>query len=58
MTRCIMGDSDLEYWVAFNRIPGVGRVRYSLLEKHFGRLENAWSAAASELKAAGLDEKM
>src|SRR4030042_1034790 len=42
--------SDTQYWVALNRIPGVGRVRYQLLEKHFGRMENAWRAtpAASE----------
>jgi DNA processing protein len=49
--------SDTQYWVAFSRIPGIGRVRYQLLEKHFGRLENAWSAAAGELRAAGLDER-
>ncbi len=50
-----MADSDIKYWVAFNRIPGIGRVRYSLLEKHFGRLGNAWTASRGELKAAGLD---
>src|SRR4030043_2285079 len=50
-------NSDIQYWVAFNRIPGIGRARYQLLEKHFGRLENAWSATAAELRAAGLDER-
>jgi len=49
--------SDIQYWVAFNRIPGIGRARYQLLEKHFGRLENAWRATAGELRAAGLDER-
>ncbi len=49
--------NDIQYWVAFNRIPGIGRVRYSLLEKHFGRLESAWTATPAELRAAGLDEK-
>jgi len=49
--------NDTQYWVAFNRIPGIGRVRSSLLEKHFGRLENAWTATPAELRAAGLDEK-
>jgi DNA processing protein len=49
--------SDLQYWVALNRIPGIGRARYQLLEKHFGHLENAWSATAGELRAAGLDER-
>jgi len=47
--------SDLKYWVAFGRIPRIGRARVSLLEKHFGRLENAWTASAGELRAAGLD---
>jgi len=52
-----MADSDTKYWVAFNRIPGLGRVRYALLEKHFGSLENAWTATGAELRAAALDEK-
>jgi DNA processing protein len=47
--------SDLKYWLAFGRVPRIGRVRFSLLEKHFGRLENAWSASAAELRGAGLD---
>src|SRR4030067_64107 len=47
--------SDTQYWVAFNRIAGVGRARYRLLEKHFGRLENAWRATAAELPAAGAE---
>ncbi|HKZ51255.1 MAG TPA: DNA-processing protein DprA [Dehalococcoidia bacterium] len=52
-----MSVSDLPYWVAFNRIPGIGRVRHSLLEKRFGRLEEAWKAPPSELREAGLDER-
>ena len=48
--------TDLKYWVAFGRIPRIGRARFSLLEKHFGRLENAWTASAAELRAAGLDQ--
>ena len=50
--------NDLEYWVAFNRIPGIGRVRYSLLLKHFGALKQAWQANAAELRAAGLEERV
>lgn len=48
---------DLKYWVAFNLIPGIGRARFALMEKHFGSLEEAWHADAHELKAAGLDAK-
>ncbi len=49
--------SDLKYWVAFNRIQGIGRVRFSQLESHFGDLQAAWHAGPSELRAAGLDAK-
>ena len=49
--------SDIKYWVAFNRIPRIGRVRFKLLEERFGTLEKAWSAGLSELRAAGLDSK-
>jgi len=49
--------SDLKYWVGFNRIPGIGRARFSQLEGYFGDLERAWKAGAAELEAAGLDSK-
>ncbi|MDA0797509.1 MAG: hypothetical protein O2826_01075 [Chloroflexi bacterium] len=51
-------DTDLQYWIAFSRIPTVGRVRLGLLEQRFGSLETAWSAGASELAAAGLDRNV
>lgn len=50
--------ADLKYWVAFSRITGLGRVRFSLLEDHFPNMEEAWRAGASELKAAGLDSRL
>ena len=46
---------DLPYWIAFTRVPSVGRVRVGLLEERFGSLEAAWGASAGELRAAGLD---
>ncbi len=49
---------ELKYWVALNRIAGLGRVRYSLLQDHFPNMEEAWRAGVSELKAAGLDGKL
>jgi DNA processing protein len=49
-------DVDLKYWVAFGLISRIGRARFLLLEKHFGRLENAWTATTAELRAAGLDQ--
>src|SRR3972149_3658428 len=49
---------ELKYWVALNRIAGLGRVRYSLLQNHFPSMEEAWRAGVSELKAAGLGSKL
>ena len=51
-----MNSQELKYWVGFSFIPGVGRVRFGQLEKHFGNLENAWKASAGELRQARLDE--
>lgn len=49
--------SDTKYWVGFTLIPGIGRVRLSRLEQHFGKLERAWQANATELETAGLDSR-
>ena len=49
---------ELKYWVALNKIPGMGRVRYSRLESHFPSMEEAWRADGGELKAAGLDGRL
>jgi DNA processing protein len=48
-------NSDIKYWVGFNNIPGIGRVRLGQLESCFGGLEPAWRASPGELKRAGLD---
>jgi DNA processing protein len=48
-------NTDIKYWVGFNNIPGIGRVRLGQLEKHFGNLELAWQATLGEMKRAGLD---
>ncbi len=47
--------NEIKYWVGFNAIPGIGRVKFSQLENHFGNLADAWKAGAAELKAAGLE---
>lgn len=49
--------SDTKYWVGFTLIPGMGRVRLGLLERHFGDMERAWRAGAADLEAAGLDRR-
>ena len=48
---------EVGYWVAFNRIPSIGRARFALLEGHFGSMERAWRASSDELVAAGLDQR-
>ncbi|OGO32132.1 MAG: DNA protecting protein DprA [Chloroflexi bacterium RBG_16_56_11] len=48
-------NTDTQFWVAFNNIPGIGRVRLAQLESYFGGLEQAWKAPAGELRRSGLD---
>lgn len=48
-------NEDTKYWVGFNNIPGIGRVRLAQLESYFGSLEQAWKASPGELAKAGLD---
>jgi len=50
-----MNKKDIEHWVGFSLIPGIGRVRFAQLEKHFGNLTDAWKAGPAALKQAGLD---
>ena len=50
-----MNNSETKYWVGFNLISGIGRVKFSRLETHFENLEQAWHATPSDLRAAGLD---
>ena len=49
-----MQEHQLKYWIAFNRIRGIGRVRFKLLESHFDSIEAAWSINGAQLRAAGL----
>ncbi len=48
---------DIKYWVALNRVPQLGPVRFKRLEAHFGRLEHAWNAGLAQLRAAGLEDR-
>ncbi len=50
-----MDIKEIRYWVGFSLIPGIGRVRVTQLENHFGNLESAWKASPGELKGSGLD---
>jgi DNA processing protein len=50
--------SEVSYWVGFNLIPGIGRVKFGRLREHFGNLEQAWNAGSVDLKEAGLDQRV
>ncbi len=47
---------DLEYWVAFSRISGLGPVRFRQIETRFGGLSLARKAGQFDLANAGLDD--
>jgi DNA processing protein len=52
-----MDDRERGCWIAFNRAPGVGVVRFRRLLSHFGTLAAAWAAPRRELALAGLDKR-
>lgn len=52
-----LNETDLTYWVAFSRVPSIGRARVQLLLRHFGSLLDAWYASAEAFKEAGLDHR-
>jgi DNA processing protein len=49
---------ELQYWVGFNIVPGIGRVKFSQVENYFGQLESAWKAGPADFKQAGLDSSV
>src|SRR5579859_3649678 len=50
-------DADLPYWLAFNRVKGIGPARFALLVGAFGSARDAWAADVRGWRAAGLDER-
>lgn len=45
------------YWIAFNRVPGIGPARLSALLEECGSIDAAWGAPIQSLRAAGLDRR-
>lgn len=45
------------YWIALNKVAGIGAVRMAALLAACGSAEAAWRASIHELKAAGLDRR-
>lgn len=51
-------DGDKIFWVAFNRVPGIGPTRLQALLEYFENdIQAAWEATPSHLTAAGLDRR-
>ncbi len=49
--------TDLQYWIGFNLVPGIGPARLRALLEHFGDLKSAWQADPREWREAGLDRR-
>lgn len=53
-----MSEQQVSYWIALNRVLGIGPVKYRLLLNYFqGDLAEAWRADSRELARAGLPQK-
>ncbi|HEV7126745.1 MAG TPA: DNA-processing protein DprA, partial [Ktedonobacterales bacterium] len=50
-------DDDLPFWLAFNRVKGIGPARFGLLLGLFTTARAAWEATPTDWRAAGLDER-
>lgn len=50
-------DPDLPYWLALNRVKGIGPARFKLLLDAFGTAEAAWRSSIGAWQAAGLDTR-
>ncbi|MBN1376365.1 MAG: DNA-processing protein DprA [Dehalococcoidia bacterium] len=49
--------NEIQFWIGFTKIPGIGKSRLAALCSYFGNLEKAWKAPKSDLIKAGLDDK-
>ncbi|MGC9333290.1 MAG: DNA-processing protein DprA [Anaerolineae bacterium] len=52
-----MSGEDIQYWVGFSKVSGIGATRLRALIDYFGELETAWNADAHDLRQAGLDRR-
>jgi DNA processing protein len=52
-----LSDPDLPFWLALNRIKGIGPARFRLLLDAFGTAEGAWHGSVAGWHAAGLDSR-
>ncbi|MFI5272373.1 MAG: DNA-processing protein DprA [Ktedonobacterales bacterium] len=52
-----LSDPDLPFWLALNRVKGIGPARFRLLLDAFMTAEAAWGASVAGWQAAGLDAR-
>jgi DNA processing protein len=52
-----LDDPDLPYWLALNRVKGIGPARFRLLLDTFGAAEAIWQASPAAWQDAGLDAR-
>ena len=53
-----MSTPDKKYFNAFNLLPQIGPIRFGRLRDYFPEMKMAWEAGLSELRAAGIEEKI
>jgi DNA processing protein len=51
-------DVERAFWVAWNRVRGVGPARFARLLEVFGDAQTAWTAPEGDLRATGFDDKL
>src|SRR5260221_11312292 len=52
-----LDDPDLPYWLALNRVRGIGPAQFRALLYAFGTAEAAWCGTVAGWRAAGLDTR-
>ena len=52
-----LSDPELPFWLALNRVHGIGPARFHLLLESFGTAESVWHADPKALLAAGVDTR-
>ena len=58
LKRFCMEYNELQYWVAFKHIHGIGPVHFKKLIDNFPSLSHAWDTGISELLSLGFEEKL
>ncbi|MBA3825568.1 MAG: DNA-protecting protein DprA [Ktedonobacterales bacterium] len=53
-----MEDAERPFWVAWNRVRGIGPARFARVLEVFGKAQIAWEAPLADLRATGFDDKL